>query len=318
MREIDDLDAVQLNPGDNVSVALGVFDGVHRAHQALVSECVRSAREIGGTAAVFTFQNHPAEVLFPNENLSLLTPHSVKREILASLGVDLIIAPQFDLALAEISPREFVESILGERLAARHVYAGFNFRFGKGGRGDAAMLQSYQGRLFERVHIVPMMKYDGLPLSSTRIREAVQAGNLDAAEAMLGRRYRLAGLVVAGDSRGRLLGFPTANLDIGKQTLPREGIYGARVFFVAASSEGFDSLLYIGSAPSFRAGNEQRPVRIEVFLMDWEGDLYNRELFVEILCSIREDRVFNDPCDLVRQIEKDREFFLAWLEKNRV
>ncbi|HPA46659.1 MAG TPA: riboflavin biosynthesis protein RibF [bacterium] len=316
MREVDHLDGIQLNPGDNVSVALGVFDGVHRAHQALVLECVRSAREIGGVAAVFTFRNHPAEVLLPNENLSLLTPHSVKREILAELGVDLLVAPPFDRALAEIAPKEFVESILGQRLMARRIYAGFNFRFGKGGRGDAAMLQSYQGRLFERVHIVPMMKYDGLPLSSTRIREAVQAGDLDAVEAMLGRRYRLAGRVVTGDARGRILGFPTANLDIGKQTLPREGIYGARVFFQSTASKGVKGLLYIGSAPSFRQGPEPAPVRVEVFLMDWEGDLYNRDLFVEILCPIREDRFFENPSDLVRQIKKDRDFFLAWLEKN--
>jgi riboflavin kinase/FMN adenylyltransferase len=316
MIELNQLDRVQFTPSQGVVVALGVFDGVHRAHQAIISECVRVAKNRGGIPAVFTFRNHPSEILSPSERSLLLTPHVIKREILASLGVDRLIAPDFDRSLAQMPPQQFIEDVLGRRLAARVVLAGFNFRFGRKGEGDATMLLSYQGGLFDEVRILPRFEHEGVPLSSTRIREAILRGDLGAAESMLGRRYRLAGKVVAGDRRGRLLGYPTANLGVVSQPIPPEGIYGARVHFDPTSTVGTNGLVYIGSAPTFQRQATESPVRIEVFLMDWQGDLYGQWIFVEVMCYIRGDVIFDNPSDLVTQIHKDRDFFQKWLNQH--
>ncbi|MFH1739192.1 MAG: riboflavin kinase, partial [bacterium] len=246
----------------------------------------------------------------------LLTPHVIKRSLLADLGVDLLVAPTFDRQLANIPPREFIEEILANRLMARNLLVGFNFRFGRGGHGDAEMLASYEGRLFNQVRVIPAFEFEGSPLSSTRIRQAILDGDLPTAESMLGRRYRLAGKVVPGDGRGRVLGFPTANLEVPNQAIPPAGIYGSRVFFEPTSADAINGLLYIGSAPTFHTAAGEHPTRVEIFLMNWEGDLYDQELFVEVICHIREDKTFQTSQDLVKQIEKDRDFFTDWLYQN--
>ncbi len=317
MIELSELQDIACTANDGVVVALGVFDGVHRAHQAILAECVERARKNNGTAAVFTFRNHPTEVFAPKHPALLLTPHPIKRAILAESGIDLLVAPEFDQALADMAPEAFIEDILGGRLSARGICVGFNFRFGRRRRGDAAMLSSYEGRLFKKVTVMPRHELDGVPISSTRIREDIICGDLTAAEAMLGRPHRLAGLVVHGEKRGRILGFPTANLEISNQPMPPVGIYGARVCFEPDFKEGIDSLMYIGSAPTFHPNGSNAPVRVEVFLMNWEGDLYGHDLYVEILCHIRDDRVFDDPAQLAAQIEQDRQFFVNWLAAHR-
>ena len=316
MIELNRLDEVQFTPDHGMVVALGVFDGVHRAHQAIIRECVQLAKERRGTPAVFTFRNHPSEILSPSQPTPLLTPHVIKREIFARLGVDLLIAPDFDRSLAEMAPQQFIEDVLGRRLAARVVLAGFNFRFGRGGGGGAEMLSSYRGTLFDDVRIIGMFEFGSSALSSTRIRKSILSGNLPAAEVMLGRRYRLAGKVVAGDGRGRLLSFPTANLEVLNQPIPPQGIYGARVFLQPMSSVGIDGLMYIGSAPTFHRQTTEKPIRVEVFLMDWEGDLYDQWIFLEVMCYIREDMVFDTPEQLVKQMKMDKEFFQKWLEQH--
>lgn len=264
------------------AVALGTFDGVHRGHQAVIE----AARDSGLRSTVLTFHPHPRLVL--GYDVQLLSTWERRVELIEALGPDELLVVEFTPDVSRLAPEEFVREVL-EPMGTRLVLAGADFRFGAGRRGDLALLR----RLGLDARPVPLVE----GVSSSRIRELVQAGDVANAARLLGRPFELEGTVVAGDQRGGTLGFPTANLALGAHLLvPAFGIY-------AGAALGAHAAVSIGVNPHY-GGSERR---IEAFLLDWEGDLYGRPLRLELWERLRDERAFADEEELVAQIAADVE-----------
>jgi riboflavin kinase/FMN adenylyltransferase len=283
----------------SVVVTIGNFDGVHRGHQALVAACVEGARARGGTAAVLTLHPHPTRLLDPARAPGALTTLAQKEEILGTLGVDHLVVLPFTREVARRSAREFVRSVLAGGLAARQVIVGEGFRFGWRREGDAAALERLGAELGFEAVVVPPVLYEGAVVSSSRVREALAAGDAAGAEALLGRAYFVDGRVVHGDGRGRLLGIPTANVESENEILPRSGVYAGRCR--VGSGEWHPAVVNLGSRPTFGGG----ATTLEAHLIDFEGDLYGARVRLGFLDRLRDERRFDGPEALVAQIRDD-------------
>lgn len=298
------------------AVALGNFDGVHLGHQRVIEPVLRSDNgpEIVTPrhTTVVTFNPHPRE-FFTGESKALLTPTAEKAAQLAELGVDQLVLLPFDRELADLSPDQFVHSILVERLQVQQVSVGMDFRFGHQRAGTAADLQRLAAPYGIAVTVVPLQISQGERVSSSAIRQALLQGEVRTAARLLGRPYSLAGQVVQGQQLGRTLGFPTANLQVpAEKLLPRAGVYCVRVRLssnasptreaVAAESTGlWPGVMNIGYRPTVN-GTAQT---IEVHLLDWEGDLYGQTLSVMLEEFLRPEQKFASIDDLRTQIEAD-------------
>ncbi len=277
------LQEVEPRPGRRV--AIGTFDGVHRGHQRVIEGC----------DTVLTFEPHPLEVLRPEDAPRLLTPLSVKRDLIAALGVDELVVARFDRALAETSAEQFVDEVLVARLGAALVSVGENFRFGRGACGNPALLA--QDERFE-TRVVPITREGGEPISSSRIRRLVERGEVAEAAQLLGHPYLFEGEVVHGDRRGRELGFPTANMVPDRRLcIPAAGIY-------AALADGQPAAVSIGERPTFES---DRGLLIEAYLIDFSGDLYGRTLRLAFVQRLRDELRFASPGELVAQMRIDVE-----------
>ena len=262
------------------AVAIGTFDGVHRGHRAVIEAAIAT----GLRSAVVTFQPHPRAVL--GYDVELLAPFDRRIELIEEIGPDDLLVVEFTLELSRLPPEEFVRAVL-EPLGTRVVVAGEGFRFGSGRRGDLDLLR----RLGLDVRPVPLLE----GVSSSRIRELVRAGDVQGAAQLLGRPTEVEGVVVAGDQRGGTLGFPTANLSVDRELLvPAHGIY-------AGAAQGHRAAVSIGVNPHY--GGVER--RIEVFLLDFSGDLYGQELRVELWERLRDESAFASEAELVEQIARD-------------
>ncbi len=266
-------------------VAVGEFDGVHVGHREVIS----------GNDTVLTFEPHPLQVVRPEAAPRLLTSLDAKAELIATLGVEELVVIPFDEGFAAQTPQEFIDRILVERLSATHVSVGENFRFGHRAAGDTAMLMA--DPRFE-TRVVPLVEVDGEIVSSSHIRGLVLAGEVDLARRMLGAPFRLRGEVVAGDRRGRKLGFPTANMVPDEALVcPGHGIYAAR-------ADGVCAAVSVGVRPTFGTG---RAVLVEAYLLDWDEDLYGRMLTIEFIQRLRGERRFDSVDALVEQMHLDVE-----------
>lgn len=229
-------------------------------------------------------------------------------------GVDRVVAPVFNEKMAEIRASAFICDVLQERLGATDVFVGFNFNFGRRREGTSATLASQNGSAFRVVDVADPIQYEGLPVSSTRLRRAVLDGDLFSVEAMLGRPYAFFGPVVRGDARGGPLGIPTANLQIQQQPVPPPGIFGSRA--ILEDGRSMPSLTYVGSAPTFRG--ETTDVRVENMLLGDAGNLYGQQLLVELLTRIRGEVRFESADSLVAQIRRDEQTYRTWLSMRRL
>jgi riboflavin kinase/FMN adenylyltransferase len=266
-------------------VAIGTFDGVHRGHQAVIE----------GADTVLTFDPHPLEVLHPAALPKLIMPFSVKRDVIEGLGVEELVVIPFDRDFAQRSAEDFIERVLVEKLGARGVSVGENFRFGAKAQGDPAMLAS---RAEFETRVVPLVEVDGETVSSTRIRALVAAGDMEGARHCLGAPFMVEGTVVKGDRRGRELGFPTANIvPDDRLAIPGHGVY-------AAFADGVPAAVNVGIRPTFESG---RGVLIETYLIDREEDLYGRELRVAFVERLRGEKRFANVEDLIAQMHRDVE-----------
>ena len=275
-------------------VAVGEFDGVHLGHREVIR----------GADTVMTFEPHPRAVVAPAAAPKLLTSLEVKADLIAGLGVEELVVIPFDESVAAQSAQAFVDEVLVAKLGATRVSVGENFRFGHKAQGDADLLRAQPA--FE-TRVVPLVEAEGEIVSSTHIRGLVVAGDLEQANRFLGSPYQLRGLVVHGDKRGRTLGFPTANL-VPDNALcyPGNGVYACRAAVQEEDGEWrwWPAATNVGVRPTFVTG---RGVLVEAYLLDYEGDLYGRELRLTFLERLRGERRFDSVDELVRQMHADVE-----------
>ena len=282
------------------AVALGVFDGVHLGHRAILGAAVAHARATGAPALACTFEPNPLEVLQPDRAPLPITTLDERLTLIAACGVDGTIVLTFTRELAAVEPEAFVKDVLVDRLAARQVVVGFNHRFGRAARGDAALLRELGARMGFNVDVVAPLTVDGVPVSSTAIRTALGRGDVDAAARMLGRPYTLPGTVVAGAGRGRTLGFPTANVAPGRPVLVAPGVY-ACTFEVGGQARR--AVVNVGVRPTFG----EATLAVEAYLLDFSGDLYGQTVRLTFVSRVREERRFPSVDALRAQIADDVE-----------
>lgn len=281
--------------------ALGQFDGLHLGHASVINAAIGIAREQGVPASVITFHPHPKDVMRKGDYEGYLTPAADKQELLAAMGVDRMYVIEFNETLSRVSPRDFYESML-RPLQLVTAVVGFDFRFGYLGEGDAALLRQL-GEGTTSVTTVPPFQLHGEKVSSSGIRRSLQTGEIERANTWFGRCYHLRGVVSHGEKRGRTIGFPTANLALtDRYVVPAKGVYAVRV---RVGRETLTGVMNLGVKPTFHEG-ETVP-SFEVHLFDFDGDLYGRELTVELVSYIRPERKFGSVQELVQQIGEDAE-----------
>ena len=279
-------------------LALGNFDGVHRGHRAVIASALDRAKMLGKPAAVLTFEPHPRAFFKPGEPLFRLTDEAAKLRLLASTGLDGAIVLTFDAALASVTAEDFVARILVGRFALSGAVIGFNFHFGKNRAGSPDFLAAQGRRYGFAVDVIAPFQLDGHPVSSGPIRDALAAGRLDQAAALLGFPWFVSGEVIHGDKRGREFGFPTANVRLDAACGLRHGVYAVRV---AHAGRRYDGVANFGRRPMFDTG----AVLLEVFLFDFAGDLYGRSIDVAFIDWIREEKAFGSVDELKHAMNDD-------------
>lgn len=279
-------------------VCIGAFDGLHLGHQALVRRTVERARELGLPAVALSFEPLPREFFAPVHPMPRLLLPRAKIEGLLGLGVDQVGLLRFDKKLSGLSAEEFMSLVLKERVAAREVWVGPEFRFGKGRAGDIALLRELGSRLGFAADEITPVHLDGERVSSTRIRAALLSGDFELAARLLGRPYAIGGRVVHGGKLGRELGFPTANLRFGGKTPPLSGIYATRVHGLGQPLPSVSSL---GTRPTV----DGVELLLEAHLFDFNADLYARRIEVEFVAKLRDELKFPDLSSLTEQMHRD-------------
>lgn len=288
-------------------LSIGVFDGVHLGHRHLIGHLLEQAAASGAVSGVVTFRQHPRQVISPSTPVTYLTTLEERTELLKSLGVDMVVALTFTLDVAQLPARDFL-ALLQRRLRMKGLVVGPNFALGKRREGDVAALQRLSGEMGFRVIVAPFLTDGNERVSSTAIRKALSDGDMTAVNRMLGRAFSLSGPVVSGDARGRLLGFPTANLKVEREAaLPADGVYVTRAY---VRDKNYAAVTNIGWRPTFGGGERS----IEVFLLDFSGDLYDRSMRIDLLERLRAEKRFDSPRELQAQIERDVEQARAWLQ----
>ena len=293
--------AEELSPGARkVCVAIGVFDGVHLGHQQVIRQAVADARQVEGLALVITFDRHPSSVVAPERTPSLIYSLRQKLRAIESLGADAALVIQFDRAFSELAAEDFIRRLARQLGSIYSVCVGSAFTFGHKRGGNVELLKDLGQELNFIVHGLSSLALDGEVVSSTRIREAIRSGNLNAASQMLGRSYSLAGNVTAGDRIGRELGFPTANLDCAGLLLPPNGVYVAHARVAGRLQR---AVVNIGLRPTLASPMPQ--LQVEAHLLDFKGDLYSEELELIFEEKLRDERKFSSREELMAQIVRD-------------
>lgn len=277
-------------------VAIGNFDGLHRGHQALFAHVHALARRLHAPAGVVTFAPHPVKVLAPSLAPPLILRNDEKEQGLRDAGLDVVFELAFTAHLASLQPAAFCREVLLERLGVVGVVVGEGFKFGARAEGRFADLVSVFG---DRAVAVPSVREGGYVCSSSKIRELILLGHVEAAATLLGRPYRIEGLVVRGDGRGRTIGIPTANVESGRELLPRVGVYATRA--VLPDGSVAHSVTNIGLRPTFQGEG----VRVEAHLLDRDIDLYGQRLSLDVIARVRDERRFGGVEALQTQIHLD-------------
>lgn len=281
-------------------LALGNFDGVHRGHRQLIGNVVQKAKARGGPAVVITFSPHPSQVLKGKQE-GVLTGTARKAKLIADLGVDYLFIIPFTRELAALEPEVFVRTILWSRFQPRMVAVGFNFTFGHRGAGTPILLRRLGEELGFNVEVMEPVTYQGTTVSSTAIRKALGQGDISLAKSLLGYWPVLEGTVVVGDQRGSQLGFPTANLSIASEIkLPANGVYASLVYI---QDQGLEAVVNIGRHPTF---NPALSTTVEAHIIDFNGNLYGKEITLELRAFLRKERKFNSSRELIAKIEDDK------------
>jgi riboflavin kinase/FMN adenylyltransferase len=283
-----------------VYLAIGVFDGVHLGHQRVIGQARDDARSAGGASIVLTFDPHPMRVLQPDKAPQLLTCTEHKLDLIEKLGVDACLLLTFDKAFSLMPPEQFIETVARKILQLQEICVGTRFRFGHDRAGDVRLMETLAPKYaFVAKEIKPVM-LDHEMISSTAIRQHVLGGRLDRAAAMLGRAFSVLGTVESGDHRGHELGFPTANLNPHNEILPPDGVYAARTVI---GRETFGGVVNIGVRPTFQERPSAR--MLEVHLLDFNREIYGRDVEVRFLQKLRDEQQFKSADALKSQIALD-------------
>ncbi len=296
--------------GRPLYIALGNFDGVHRGHQAILKAAVERAREAGGSSAALVFDPHPLIALRPEHPLTLLTDIADRAEIMSELGLDYFIVEPFTAELAALTPEQFIRKILINRLGASGVFVGENYSFGKQGTGSADTLVYWGRELGFEVHVIPMLRYMGKEVSSSKIRSLLLSGAVGEAADLLNYYFFRQGKVVRGYGIGREMVYPTANIAASSRLLwPGRGVY---LTSVDNLNEGIHyGVTNIGSRPTF----SDHGTSVETHILDFNGTIYNYEIRICFLNKLRDTKTFTSPRQLKEQIGKDIEKGREIIEK---
>ncbi len=293
--------ANELSPaGRKVCLAIGFFDGVHLGHQQIIRQTVADARQHEAASLVVTFDNHPNTIVAPDRAPLLIYSLPQKMRTLESLGVDVLLLIHFDKAFSEQTGVQFITSLVKDLGGVKSLCVGADFTFGHKRSGNVALLKKLGEQFKFTVHGAAAVALDGNAVSSTRIRETVRAGNLDAASQMLGRAYSLAGRVVKGDKLGHELGFPTANLDVTGLVLPPGGVYAVHA---TIRGQTHRAALNIGYRPTLQSAAPQ--LRVEAHLLNFHGELYGEEMEIVFVAKLRDEKKFASMAELKAQIARD-------------
>jgi riboflavin kinase/FMN adenylyltransferase len=307
IRGIDNLTRSFANP----VVTLGNFDGVHLGHQRIFKRLEEEASRLHGEAVVITFEPHPLKVLAPERFLPLLTPFRKKMMLIEKAGIKTVLCIEFSPAFSEISPPEFIQSILIEKVNVRKVIIGYNYHFGRGQKGDVQTLKDAGRTLNFEVEVVEPLRVGQTIVSSSKIRDLIRRGEVEEASALLGGDYPVIGSVVKGAKRGETLGFPTANLETSDELYPRPGVYAVGVTW---HQHHFDGLANVGSNPTFSSAQTQNanPISLEVYILNFSQNIYGDEIQVTFKRRIRDEVRFDSAAHLIDQIRKD----IQWAKEN--
>jgi riboflavin kinase/FMN adenylyltransferase len=293
------------------ALTIGNFDGVHRGHQVMLARLKESARTLGLTACVLTFEPHPLELFAPKTAPTRLTSLREKLELLAAHGIERVHVSRFDRAYANRSPQEFIERVLLAGLGMRWLLIGDDFRFGARRAGDFVQLQEASRRHGFGLEAMPTVAFEGARVSSSMVRAALASGRLEQAKALLGRPYSISGRVVHGDKLGRQIGYPTANVQLRHNRPPLSGIFAVRTLDGQGRSR--DGAASLGLRPTV---DDSGRAKLEVHLFDFAGDLYGQHLRVDFLHKIRDEQKFPDLDTLKARIAQDCEIARRLLAAN--
>ena len=301
----------QVVKDDQSVLTVGTFDGVHVGHQAILRYLLRRAQAQEGQSVVISFDPHPREVVH-GEAVPLLTTVEERSDVLEHLGIDRFIVIDFTNAFSRLDAEAFVEDVLVSRVGLKEIVIGYDHGFGRGREGDSELLERLGARHGFAVDVIPPQEVEEHVVSSSEIRNLLaDDGDVTLAAEMLGRPYRLAGTVIEGDRRGRAIGFPTANLELvhPRKVVPRQGVYAVRVH-LPGDEAWRGGMMNIGRRPTF----EGTGIHQEVHVFSFSGDLYGRELRIEFVERIRDERRFSGVDALVEQLSRDRARCKAALE----
>ncbi len=293
----------------NPVVTIGNYDGMHVGHKQIIERVRERARHLGGTSILITFHPHPLHVLKPEKELAAITPVEERKRLIEETGIDVLFLVPFTKEFSMIPAEDFVKLVLVQKLAVKGVVIGYDFRFGREGKGDRALLES-MGRTYGFfVEEVAEVTLEGEKVGSNRIRKLVASGSVAVAAKVLGRPFSIAGTVVKAKGRGRTIGYPTINLRTDHALIPKNGVY---ITEVEVEGRRFSAVTNVGTNPTFESGQERS---IESFILDFEGDLYDKWVRVAFLERIRDEVRFASVEELTARIGRDvetaQEFFAA-------
>lgn len=304
-------DLSEVSPNKNSVVTLGTFDGVHLGHRKIIDEVVKKAAVLGGRSFLITFYPHPRKIISRDNNIELLSTPSEKAKMAESLGIENMLIIKFNKEFSQLDPDKFIEKYIIDGIGAKEVVIGYDHHFGKGRGGNINSLEKKGKDSGFEVTVIPAYDIDGVAISSSKIRRAISEGDIKLANKYLGRFYSFSGKVIRGDKRGRELGFPTANLEVenNDKLLPAIGIYA--VEFIVREQKHF-GLLSVGKRPTFYTSGDIVP---EVYIYDFDDDIYDEFVTVSIVERIRGEEKFSSADELIKQMNKDKKIGIEILKK---
>ena len=304
-------DIEKFNKVPNAVVTIGTFDGVHRGHQEILKNMVNRAKELGGESVVVTFYPHPRQVLSHDSGIRFISTQEEKIRHLEALGIDNLIIIKFTKEFAAIPSEDFIKDYLVKNIQPAVLIIGYDHHFGKGRTGDFDMLYELGSQYHFKVEKIQEQDVDNVAVSSTKIRQFLENGDIKHANMLLGYEFSYTGKVIHGQQVGHKMGYPTANIDVAEefQLIEKQGVYAT---FAEIDGKSYPAMTYIGKRPTM---HDNRPQSIETYIISFDGDLYDKEIKIRFVDFVRDDKKFDNFEALKRQISIDEQQIINILNK---